>query len=163
MAISRSAPPAGVFALVPGDGFTSAGAFDRDSTCDGAGDLSPGLSFHSVPGGTAELAVSMVDLDNGKVHWLQVAIPVTASGLVQHRLVEGAHELLNDLGEATYDGPCPPSGSTHRYELTLYALPAPFTTGAGAGEQEGARTVLGAIRSQAVASSSFTAAYTRGG
>jgi len=152
-----------VFALLPGDGFTSAGTFDRASTCDGAGDLSPGLTFHSVPDGTAELAVSMVDLDNGKVHWLQVAIPVTARALVQHRLIPGAQELLNDLGEATYDGPCPPSGSTHHYELTLYALPGRYGAGTGSNEQQAARTVLDGLRAHASASSSFIASYARGG
>ncbi|MFF4795709.1 hypothetical protein ACFY2M_39780 [Streptomyces sp. NPDC001276] len=71
----------------------------------------PGSRSRSVPAGTAELALPMVDLNDQKVHWLQVGLPA-AAGTKAHTLTPGAQELLNDLGDATYDGPCPPATAT---------------------------------------------------
>ncbi|MBF9072538.1 YbhB/YbcL family Raf kinase inhibitor-like protein [Streptacidiphilus fuscans] len=128
-------------------------------TCDSPHDYSPGLTFHGVPAGTAQLALSMVDLNNHKVHWLQVGLPATTSGSPAHTLTLGARELMNDLGEATYDGPCPPAGQTHRYELTLYALadalPASF------GQHTTPSQTLQSLRNAAHATASFVAPYTR--
>ena len=30
----------------------------------------------------------------------------------------------NDFGEIGYDGPCPPKGTPHHYQITVYALDA---------------------------------------
>ncbi|WBO67923.1 YbhB/YbcL family Raf kinase inhibitor-like protein [Streptomyces camelliae] len=86
-----------------------------------AHDYSPGLTIANTPKGTVELALSMVDVKNQKIHWLQVGIPAATRELKAHHLTPGARELLNNLGEATYDGPCPRPNSTHPYRLTLYA------------------------------------------
>ena len=133
------------------------GHFSASSTCDEPGhDYSAQLAFHQTsPAGS--LALTMVDLDNAKVHWIQTGIPGDAAGIEEHTIVPGAREWNNDLGEATYDGPCPPPGETHRYRLTLYALEAPvdLTT---------ARTPTDAVRElerQAGARSSVEASYTR--
>ncbi|MFQ6050803.1 MAG: YbhB/YbcL family Raf kinase inhibitor-like protein [Candidatus Hydrothermarchaeota archaeon] len=42
-----------------------------------------------------------------------------------YHLPEGAssgNQGRNDFGELRYRGPCPPSGSAHRYRFKLYAL-----------------------------------------
>ena len=101
------------------------GRFKRSSTCDDPGhDYSPELAFEQTRG-AASLALTMVDLDNAKVHWIQTGIPGDSEGIKEHTLVSGAREWTNDLGEATYDGPCPPPGETHRYRLTLYIVAEP--------------------------------------
>jgi len=38
----------------------------------------------------------------------------------------------NDFGSIGYSGPCPPSGSSHRYSFTLYALDITLELEAGA-------------------------------
>ncbi|GED89763.1 YbhB/YbcL family Raf kinase inhibitor-like protein [Streptomyces sp. 6-11-2] len=128
-------------------------------TCDSPHDYSPGLTFENVPAGTAELGLSMVDLANQKIHWLQVGLPATAPGTQPHTLTPGARELLNDFGEATYDGPCPPAGHTHKYQLTLYALRNPLP--ASFGQNTSPNQTLKELRSQAAATAALVAPYRR--
>ncbi|MFB7496650.1 YbhB/YbcL family Raf kinase inhibitor-like protein [Streptomyces sp. NPDC056161] len=158
--VSRAtAVPTGPFALGRGEGFDASGAFLSLMTCDSPHDFSPALTFKNVPVGTAELALSMVDLNNHKIHWLQVGLPATAPGTKAHILTPGARELLNDLGEATYDGPCPPTGQTHRYQLTLYALRTPLP--ASFGRDTAPSQALEQLRSHADATAVLVAPYTR--
>lgn len=156
---TRTTAPDGVFTLARGGGFDSSGAFLTESTCNSSTDYSPGLMFESVPAGTAELAVSMVDLTNHKVHWLQIGLSGTAPGIQAHTLTPGARELLNDLGEGSYDGPCPPAGQTHQYQLTLYAFSKPLPASFGHGTKPSA--TLMQLQSEATASAMFVAPYTR--
>ncbi|MGW1258287.1 YbhB/YbcL family Raf kinase inhibitor-like protein [Streptomyces sp. NPDC002513] len=128
-------------------------------TCDSPHDYSPGLTFENVPAGTAELALSMVDRENQKIHWLQVGLPATASGTQAHTLTPGARELLNDFDEATYDGPCPPAGHTHEYQLTLYAFRTPLP--GSFGRNTSPSQTLKELRSQADATAVLVAPYTR--
>ncbi|WP_189308209.1 hypothetical protein [Streptomyces albospinus] len=44
-------------------------------SCDSPHDYSPGLTITNAPAGTAELALFMVDVQDQKIHWLQVGIP----------------------------------------------------------------------------------------
>ncbi|WP_269855499.1 YbhB/YbcL family Raf kinase inhibitor-like protein [Streptomyces sp. RPT161] len=156
-------PPTGTTAtgltLTRGQGFDRSGAFVRLMTCDDPRDYSPGLNFAHVPAGTAELAVSMVDLDAHKIHWLQLGIPADAHGLTAHHLTPGAREALNDFGEATYDGPCPPHGTTHHYQLTLYALRE--RTPASLNAKTPPAQTLRELQHRAVASATLVAPYTR--
>ncbi|MER6979241.1 YbhB/YbcL family Raf kinase inhibitor-like protein [Streptomyces carpinensis] len=128
-------------------------------TCDDPRDYSPGLNFANMPNGTRELALTMVDLDIHKIHWLLLGIPPSAHGIGAHRLLAGTREALNDFGEAAYHGPCPPHGSTHRYQLTLYVLHEPMPASFD-GSTQPART-LQEIKSRAFASAALVAPYTR--
>jgi Raf kinase inhibitor-like YbhB/YbcL family protein len=141
---------------VAGPGFISSTQFDRSSTCDNPGDYSPGLSFQWIPQGTAQLALTMVDIDIDKVHWIQL-IPSTVTGIAQHHLATGGTELRNDFGEATYDGPCPPRGSTHHYVLTLSALPSKYIATAGADPH----AAISGIGQLAFATTSLMVTYAR--
>lgn len=145
--------------LTPAQGFDRSGAFTPLMTCDDPRDYSPGLRFANVPAGTAELALSMVDLDVRKIHWLQLGIPANTRAITAHHLIPGAREALNDFGEATYDGPCPPHGSTHRYQLTLYALRSPMP--ATFGPTTPPAQTLKELQRRALASASLVATYTR--
>ncbi len=151
--------PTGPFALGRGQGFDASGAFLPLMTCDSPHDYSPGLTFKNVPAGSAELALSMVDLNNQKIHWLQVGLPATAPGTKAHTLTPGARELLNDFGEATYDGPCPPAGRTHEYQLTLYALRDPLPASFGQNTSPG--QTLKELRSHADATAVLIVSYKR--
>ena len=97
-------------------------------TCDGE-DISPPLSWDSVPEGTKSLALICEDPDAPRgtwVHWVIFNIPADTRGLdenipPQKTLPSGARQGRNDFGRIGYGGPCPPSG-THRYYFKLYAL-----------------------------------------
>ncbi|GAA1525487.1 YbhB/YbcL family Raf kinase inhibitor-like protein [Kribbella lupini] len=155
----------GKFAVVAGDGFRADGSFDPRMTCDGAGDFSPPLVFRHVPSGTVELVLSMVDDDKVSpqgdplIHWVEWKIPPGAGGLAEHTKPNEAREALSDLGEATYNGPCPPAGQTHHYRFTLLALNKAIDLPYGVP----ARTVLAAAESAVVDTAEFVATYRREG
>lgn len=134
------------------------GKFKRSSTCDDpAHDYSPELMFEGA-GGAESLALTMVDLDDGKVHWVQTGIPGDATGLQEHMLVRGAREWVNDLGEATYDGPCPPPGERHRYRMTLYALPVSAHLGSAASPAAAVQQLERFATDRATVEASYTGA-----
>jgi Raf kinase inhibitor-like YbhB/YbcL family protein len=155
----------GKFAIVAGDGFRPDGSFDPRMTCDGPGDFSPPLVFRHVPSGTVELVLSMVDDDklspqgDQLIHWVEWKIPPDSTGLAEHTKPDVAREALSDLGEATYNGPCPPAGQTHHYRFTLLALNKAIDLPYGAP----ARTVLGAAEPSVVDTAELVATYRREG
>ncbi|MFP5255100.1 MAG: YbhB/YbcL family Raf kinase inhibitor-like protein [Acidimicrobiia bacterium] len=101
------------------------GSIEPAHTCDGE-DLSPPLSWASVPP-AAELALVVRDLDaDGFVHWMVTGIDPLVQGLAEGGVPEGAIEHVNGFGEASWRGPCPPEGEVHTYEVALYALPEPI-------------------------------------
>jgi Raf kinase inhibitor-like YbhB/YbcL family protein len=98
------------------------GAIDTRFTCDGA-DTSPQISWTAPPAGTVELALLVVDDDaGGYVHWAVAGIPPAAGETPEGEGFPGALEGINSFGKTGYGGPCPPSGATHTYRFTLYAL-----------------------------------------
>jgi Raf kinase inhibitor-like YbhB/YbcL family protein len=107
-------------------------------TCDGQ-NMSPALFWSDLPEGAESLAVVMEDRDapgGPFTHWIIHGIPVDRRELPadipkDSALPDGIRQGVNDLGEIGYSGPCPPTGETHRYTFTLYALGAePNLTGA---------------------------------
>jgi Raf kinase inhibitor-like YbhB/YbcL family protein len=54
-------------------------------------------------------------------------IPINKSGLTEGipqdlTLQDGSKQGKNDFGNIGYNGPRPPSGQTHHYKFTIYAL-----------------------------------------
>jgi len=91
-------------------------------TCLGDG-VSPALTWSNVPGGTIELAVTVVDLDADQfVHWIVYGIQPVQAGLIEGQLPDGAFEWPNTTGDRAFEPLCPPDGETHRYQFTLSAL-----------------------------------------
>jgi Raf kinase inhibitor-like YbhB/YbcL family protein len=103
---------------------------DVRNTCDGA-NIAPALSWGSVPTGTREIAVALVDdsaVSEGQpfVHWVIAGIDPGEIALVEGDVPSGATQALNFFGDVGYGGPCPPPGDDpHLYRLTAYALSAP--------------------------------------
>ncbi len=103
-------------------------------TCDGR-DISPPLSWSSLPAGTRSLALIVEDPDAPDpkaprmtwIHWVLYNIPAETAGLMENtaagNLPADTLEGLNDWGRTRYGGPCPPVGR-HRYFFKLYALDA---------------------------------------
>jgi len=97
-------------------------------TCNGL-DVSPPLSWISVPEGTKSLALICDDPDapfGTWVHWVLFNLPPELHELPENipaekELENGAKHGKNDFHDFGYGGPCPPSG-THRYLFKLYAL-----------------------------------------
>lgn len=102
-------------------------------TCDGL-NVSPALRWTTPPRGTKSFALIMDDPDapgGTFTHWLAWNISPKARGLRR-----GAHpprEGATSFSRVGYGGPCPPSGTPHRYFFKLYALRTPLALPAGSG------------------------------
>jgi Raf kinase inhibitor-like YbhB/YbcL family protein len=99
----------------------------------GGQNISPELSWSGAPAGTKSLALTMIDLDVKPSlwsHWIVVNMPPGTTGLGRGAaLPAGASGIASNFGDASYDGPCPPTGSgVHHYRLTIWALPQPTLT-----------------------------------
>jgi Raf kinase inhibitor-like YbhB/YbcL family protein len=111
------------------------GALPDKSGCKGAS-LSPQLSWSNPPPGAKSLALIMEDQDaivghlhrHYYVHWLAFDMPADrhelTEGLARQPLPDGTVQGQNDAREFGYSGPCPYAGSTHHYDITVYALDA---------------------------------------
>lgn len=137
--------------------FTSDGTLPAKYTCDGA-DVSPPLHFADVPAGTVELALTVEDPDapgGTFVHWVAWGLDPAHSDLA-----EGAHppfEGRNGFGKNGYRGPCPPTGSSHHYVFTFYALKGYLTLKAGATAQD----LRSAVDGGGLAEAKVTVGYSR--
>lgn len=92
-------------------------------TCDGE-NIPPPLFISDVPDNTKSLAVVVDDPDapgGDWVHWLVWDLNPQLVEIDSDKLPQAAVVGLNDFGQQSWGGPCPPSG-THRYQFTLYAV-----------------------------------------
>lgn len=135
------------------------------SGCSG-GNLSPAFSWSHAPAGTRSFALLVFDSDvpeGGFWHWAVFDIPVTVGSLregagdpARNLLPRAAMQTRNDFGFLGYAGPCPPSGSTHHYHFTLYALRvAKLGLGASAMPEQ----VDQSVRAKALAKAEIVALY----
>ncbi len=112
-------------------------------TCHGA-NISPALSWDTLPPGTKSIVLTMIDQSSlfaGYVHWLLYNLPAQTNQLPenlprQETLSSGAMQGRNGNGSPGYTGPCPPGKSPHHYLFTLYALNNTLTVPAGASKGE---------------------------
>lgn len=57
------------------------------------------------------------------VHWIIYNMPTTVTSLDRGASVPaGASAGINDYGNLVYDGPCPPTGTTHSYVFKVWGL-----------------------------------------
>jgi Raf kinase inhibitor-like YbhB/YbcL family protein len=126
----------GGFRLVS-PGWREGGTVPQENVYNGSGcggrNVSPELHWSGAPAGSKSFAITIVDPDaparGGWWHWVVANIPGTVSGLPagagnqgSRALPAGSVQSQNDYGEPGYGGPCPPSGTTHRYFVRVYAL-----------------------------------------
>lgn len=109
--------------------FENGGAIPAAHSCEGE-DISPALSWNSVPAGTKAFAVICHDPDAplvtpggtyGFVHWVLYNIPASTTSLEAacNEFTSG----LNDFGNQSYGGPAPPNGhGKHHYYFWVLAL-----------------------------------------
>jgi Raf kinase inhibitor-like YbhB/YbcL family protein len=122
--------------------FEEGGAIPPRYTCDGL-DISPPLSWSSLPDGAQSLALIADDPDAPSgtfVHWVLYNLPPDTLRLLedvpkQETLPSGAVQGLNGAGRIGYRGPCPPSG-THRYFFKIYALDTELDLEPGATKED---------------------------
>lgn len=95
--------------------------------------LSPPLAWSNPPPGTQSFVLVMDDPDAVGVvgfvwnHWLLFNLPADTLSLSEGvppevELPDGSRQGLNSSNQPGYGAPCPPSGQTHGYVITLYAV-----------------------------------------
>ena len=106
------------------DAFVSGQAIPAKYSCIGK-NISPALAWTEPPAGTQSLALIVDDPDapgQTWVHWVLFNISATTRNLQESLPADSSIAVGNNSsGSASYQGPCPPSG-THRYFFKLYAL-----------------------------------------
>ena len=133
-------------------------------SCEGQ-DISPPLEWGEPPPGTRAFALIMDDPDAPVgvfTHWVIFNIAADSRKLVeaiptQGQLPDGALQGKNDFGRTGYGGPCPPSGSPHRYQFTLYALNQTLDLKAGISKEQ----LLSAMQGHILAQGQLTGTYQR--
>jgi phosphatidylethanolamine-binding protein (PEBP) family uncharacterized protein len=92
------------------------GASVKWAETSGCSGQTPNVTFSAIPKGTAKIDVKMVDLDYPTFNHGGGSVDFTGKTKYE------PGELLSMF--STYRGPCPPVGTTHRYEWTFDALDA---------------------------------------
>jgi len=140
--------------------FLDKGMFPTLYTCDGK-DISPQLSWAGIPANTKTLAIIMQDPDaptDKFYHWVVYNVPSTVKELPQGtNAPSGALIGKNSFDKLSYNGPCPPKGSSHTYTITLYALDSRLKLPEGA---KGA-DVTKAMQSHILGKTTLTTVYSR--
>ncbi|MFA4877528.1 MAG: YbhB/YbcL family Raf kinase inhibitor-like protein [Methanoregula sp.] len=98
-------------------------------TCNGSG-ISPELAWKNTPAGTKCLVLILDDPDAPSgtfTHWILYNIPPSSTGMSPGQpnekvLPDNSQQGRNTAGSRGYYPPCPPSGSTHNYVFSLYAV-----------------------------------------
>ena len=135
--------------------FEEGGSIPKKYTCDGP-DISPPLSWSSVPNGTKSIALICDDPDapvGTWVHWVLYDLPANINNLSENippnkTLKNGAKQGTNDFRKIGYGGPCPPGG-THRYYFKLYALDTQLNLNPGSTKKQLLKAMKGHILAQA--------------
>jgi Raf kinase inhibitor-like YbhB/YbcL family protein len=100
--------------------FENNGAIPRANSCDGPGTV-PTIRWGAIPATAKTVAVVVDDPDaNHFLHWLVVGLAAAPGSVPSH--APGVSELDNTGGTRGWTPPCPPPGSTHHYQFTVYAL-----------------------------------------
>ena len=133
-------------------------------TCDGQ-DISPPLAWGEPPAGIRSFALIMDDPDapgGTFTHWVLFNIPSDTRKMPeaipnQAELTSGALQGKNDFRKIGYNGPCPPAGPIHRYQLTIYALDKSLDLKGGTSKKQ----VLDAMQGHIRARGQLTGTYQR--
>jgi Raf kinase inhibitor-like YbhB/YbcL family protein len=138
--------------------FPDGGTIPTKFTCDGE-NISPQITFSSVPSGAKSIALIVEDPDAPAgtfIHWVLFNLPAET-----HELPEGAQKGTqgrNGFGKNGYGGPCPPRGKPHRYVFHAYALDSMLDLPEGATREQ----VDSATDGHILAEGTLTGLYGRG-
>jgi Raf kinase inhibitor-like YbhB/YbcL family protein len=131
------------------------GPIDAIYSCQGD-NVSPALSWTAAPAGTQEIAITLIDQDASFDHWIMAGIKPNVTNLVENTPPEGAVAALNGSGASGYTGPCPPSGATHTYRITVHYLNRALLLSSGGPADDMRAAIDGATLATAQVTGTFT-------
>ncbi len=137
------------------EAFRAGETVPAEYTCDGR-NVSPELSWGTVPSGAKSIALIMDDPDAPRgtfVHWVLYNIPADTGKLAggvprTETLGDGSSQGMTDFGRPGYGGPCPPPGKPHRYYFKIYALDTKLNLPPGATKADVERAMKGHVLAQ---------------
>lgn len=137
------------------EAFGAGETIPAEYTCDGK-NVSPALSWSSIPAGVKTITLIMDDPDAPRgtfVHWVLYNIPAIAQKLQKgvpknEILADGSRQGMTDFGRPGYGGPCPPPGKPHRYYFKIYALDTQLNLSSGATKGDVEKAMKGHILAQ---------------
>jgi len=137
---------------------TAGMAFPAEFTCAGD-DKSPPFAWGPGPSGTMSYALVLQDTNNSLNHWVLYDIPAATTSLPESlattaTLTTPAGAKQKAFQGNGYAGPCP-SGMTHTYTFTLYALSVATLPGVTASSSTMA--LVTAIQANDIASAALSA------
>jgi hypothetical protein len=144
--------------------FENGGVIPKGFSCEGSLP-SPELNWGDPPAGTQSFALIFNDptLRPGWVHWIVYGLPADYRGLLEGfdnggegSTEGGIYTGLNSWNLSIYRGPCPPTGSTHTYVFTLYALDTMLESGTRLNKEGLQAAMEGHILAQVDLSATFT-------
>ena len=135
---------------------------DRKHTCDGD-DLSPPLAWSTIPSGAKSLALVVDDPDAPSgtfTHWLLWGMGPDRTSLPeglpkQAEVAAVGRQGTSGFGKVGYGGPCPPTGSPHRYRFKLYGLSGQLDLAAGAGRDDLDKAISGHVVAYAIVTGTY--------
>jgi Raf kinase inhibitor-like YbhB/YbcL family protein len=141
---------------ISSDAFAEGDEIPERFTCDGE-EVSPPLAWSGGQGKARALVADDPDAPGGTyVHWVVIDIAMRTTSVETGRVPAGGVQVVNSSGQASYAGPCPPSGE-HRYRFTVYTLDARTGLTASASLDD----ALDAISDHATSRGTLAAVYTR--
>jgi len=140
------------------DAFGNGQSIPAKYSCIGK-NISPALTWTEPPAGTQSFALIVDDPDApGRtwVHWVLFNIPANTHNLQESFSADSSIAVGNNSsGNASYQGPCPPSG-THRYFFKLYALDSATSLSPGVTKDQLLKVMDGHILAQAELMGTFS-------
>jgi hypothetical protein len=129
----------------------------------GGDNVSPALEWNGAPPGAKSFVLTMIDQDVSPSqwsHWIVVDLPASTTALAHNDgLPDGAHGVVSNFGDASYDGPCPPIRTgLHHYRITVWAMPTAMVS---VPANVNAQDLAAQLSRQAIGSASLTGTYQR--
>lgn len=135
--------------------------FPLENTCEGA-DISPQIEILGSNASSLAIILEDPDAPSGTfVHWIIWNIPpgsAMPSGMARNATIDQpfpARQGYNDFGEIGYAGPCPPSGTAHRYFFRVFGLDEMLDLPAGASAADLNEAMQGHILQEGQAMAAF--------
>ena len=149
-------PDAASTITVSSDALAAGHRIPQRFTCDGE-EVSPPLAWSGGTGEGWALVVDDPDAPGGTfVHWVVIDIAPGTTSVGTGEVPAGGVQIVNSSGEASYAGPCPPSGE-HHYRFTVYGLDAATSLSSDASLDD----AIDQISDHATSSGTLTATYAR--
>lgn len=164
---SNSGGSSGSSLTLTSDDITSGGTIASTfamTDCMG-GNQSPHLAWSgTLPSGTLSLAVTVIDTSfNNAVHWLLYNIPTTSTTLSRNsspsEISNTTREVQNVYGDIDYGGPCPPTGESHTYQFTVWALDVADLMNVSGFNANSGSSAYSLLQEHDLASASFNATF----